>query len=373
MRTILFLMQKEFLQIFRNKAMLPVLLVMPIVQLIVLSHAATHEVKNIRLAVLDQDHSAYSQRLIAKLESSGHFILTAAPDHHEAAFSKIQSDEADLVVAIPPDLERNFLRKQEGTIQIQANAINGLKAGIAVSYANQVIQGFRAELVNEQMAGMPDTPMPPLLGITYSNWYNESLDYKVFMVPGILGELVTLLVMVLAAMNIVREREIGTIEQLNVTPIRKYQFIIGKLLPILLVGMFDLTIGLIVGKLFFQVPIEGSILLIFGFCLVNLIGVLGIGLLISTLAETQQQAMFISWFFMIVFILMSGLFTPIDSMPEWAQYLTVPNPVAHFVSVMRQALLKGSNFYDIQYHFWAMVVMGLLFSTLAVLAYRKRT
>ena len=371
MRTILFILQKEFLQIFRNKAILPILTIMPIVQLIVLSFAASHEVKNVKLAIQNQDQSLYAERLISKIEASGQFIISALPVHAGQSVEMLENNEADIILVIPADFEANFLRNRSGQLQLLVNAINGSKAGIATGYLQTIIQNFRMEIVGQFAPQAITVNQIPTLEVTYSNWYNPELEYTTFMVPGILGELVTLLVMVLSAMNIVREKEIGTIEQLNVTPIRKSQLLVGKLLPFLIIGLADLTIGLIVGKLIFDIPMEGSLWLVFFFCIVNINVVLGIGLLISTKTETQQQAMFVSWFFMMIFILMSGLFTPIESMPKWAQYLTIPNPVAHFVTVMRQVLLKGANFWDIQYHFYAMISLGLFFNLLSIWSYRK--
>lgn len=187
----------------------------------------------------------------------------------------------------------------------------------------------------------------------------------------IIGELVCIIIMVLAAMNIVRERELGTIEQINVSPIKKWQFIMGKMIPFLIVGMAIMTVGLTVGKLLFDIPIRGSLVLIFVYVVLNLMVILGMGLLISNFAETQQQAIFFSFFFILIFILMSGLFTPIESMPYWAQKLT--NPIAHFVAFMRQVLLKGSGFYDVQYRFVVTAVLAVVFNSLAILSYRKTT
>ena len=379
MRIVLLLVQKELLQIFRNRAMLAILLVMPIIQLIILSFAATQDIKNISLAVTDYDRSTSSRLLISKLTASGYFKLKAMPHSDEAAFDLLENDKADLILAIPADFERDVLRRQPTKLQVQINAINGQKAGLASSYAGQVFQQFsqemRAEVMPVLRSGSPSvlqSGSPPILSTTWSNWYNPTLDYKTFMVPGILGELVAMLVLILSAMNVVREKEIGTIEQINVTPIRKWQFIAGKLLPFLFIGLFDLALGLTVGKLLFDIPIVGSLWVVFVFCVANIFAVLGIGFFISNFADTQQQAMFIAWFFMVIFILMSGLFTPIESMPPWAQAMTIPNPIAHFVEVMRLVLLKGSGFADIRYNFLVMIGLGVLMNGLAMLTYRKR-
>jgi ABC-2 type transport system permease protein len=379
MRTVLLLLQKEFLQIFRNRAMLPIIFIFPIIQLVILSFAATHDVKNIALAVLDQDRSSTSRLLVGKLTASGYFTLAGMPLSDNEGFELIEKDAADVFLTIPAHFERDILKKQPTKLQVQVNAINGQKAGLAASYAGEVFQSFGSELManyvqvgSSQLAVRSLTPAvnrPPSTVSRY--WYNPSLDYKTFMVPGILGELVAMLVLILSAMNVVREKEIGTIEQMNVTPIRKWQFILGKLLPFLFIGLFDLALGLTVGKLLFNIPLEGDLWLVFAFCVVNIFCVLGIGFFISNFADTQQQAMFIAWFFMVIFILMSGLFTPIESMPEWAQAMTIPNPIAHFVTVMRLVLLKGSGWADIRYNFYVMIGLGIFFNALAVWTYRK--
>ncbi|HMQ63823.1 MAG TPA: ABC transporter permease [Flavilitoribacter sp.] len=405
MNNIRILVWKELLQVFRNKAMLPLLTVIPIVQLILLSFAASNEVKNINLAVYDADQSGYSHRLMNKFTASGYFVLKGYPESNEQAAQLLDRDEADLVLCFPKGFENDILKDRHAKVQILANAINGTKGGLANGYANAIIAGFGKEIQGELSAewalarrtnaenpsagrnnngksGTTDLsadkavamipPVPASIRVLPQVWYNPTLDYKAFMVPGILGVLVTILTLILSAMNVVREREIGTIEQLNVSPIKKYQFILGKLLPFLFIGWMDLALGLAVGKLLFHIPLEGSLVLIFAFCTVNLIVVLGIGLLISTLVETQQQAMFVAWFFMMIFILMSGLFTPIESMPGWAQKLTIPNPIAHFVAVMRQVMLKGSGWRDVAWHFEVMGALAVVFGTMAVLAYRKR-
>lgn len=371
MRTVLLLLQKEFLQIFRNRAMLPIIFVFPIIQLVILSFAATHDIKNIALAVLDQDRSSTSRQLIGKMTASGYFVLTEMPQSDKAGFEMIESDKADLLLTIPAHFEKDILKKQPTKLQMQVNAINGQKAGLAASYAGEVIKEFQISDFEMRIGGRPNQSAIRIPKPEIRYWYNPSLDYKTFMVPGILGELVAMLVLILSAMNVVREKEIGTIEQINVTPIRKWQFILGKLLPFLFIGLFDLALGLTVGKLLFNIPMEGDLWLVFAFCVVNIFCVLGIGFFISNFADTQQQAMFMAWFFMVIFILMSGLFTPIESMPAWAQALTVPNPIAHFVTVMRLVLLKGSGWLDIRYNFFVMIGLGVLFNALAVWTYRK--
>lgn len=373
MRTIFIIVKKEFLQVFRNKAMLPLLTVIPIVQLILLSYAASNEVKNLGLVIYDADHSAYSRQLRDKFTASEYFVLKSMPDNMKQARRYLQTDEADIILNIPANFEQNLLKGQLSEVQLQVNAINGSKGGLAGSYAAMVIRDFNQQILPEALrtAAVKVQKMPSF-NITHSNWYNPDLDYKIFMVPGILGTIVVILALILTAMNVVREKELGTIEQINVSPIKRHEFIIGKLLPFLFIGLFDLVIGLTAGKLIFDIPIVGSLWLIFAFCVVDIIVVLGIGLLISTTVNTQQQAMFVAWFFMMIFILMSGLFTPVESMPKWAQYMTIPNPITHFVAVMRKVVLKGSGWVDIKMHFYIMGMMAVVINALAVMAYRKR-
>ncbi len=353
--------------------MLPIMTIVPIVQLILLSYAADNEVKNVNLDILDLDHSVYSKQLIEKIRISDRFNIIEISSSMHRADQLMQDGVVDIILSIPPEFENGFHKNKSGDLQLLVNAINGQQATVGAAYLSAIIQSFNQEI---RIDAAPATAMAgtmPRISTEYSYWYNPDLNYKYFMVPGILGALVTILVMLLTAMNIVREREIGTIEQINVTPIKKWQFILGKMIPFLILGMIIMTVGLTLGKLIFDVPIRGNLAIVFTYCFVNLTAVLGLGLFISNLSDTQQQAMFTTFFFVIIFILMSGLFTPIESMPELAQYFTIPNPLAHFVSVMRAVLLKGSGFADVAYHFRVTAVLALVFNTLAIWSYSKVT
>jgi ABC-2 type transport system permease protein len=368
MRTISFLLQKEFRQIFRHKTILPILFVVPILQLIILPFAADYEIKNIRLEWIDQDQSTYSRQLYSHFQASPFFQIAGTSIHSQEGLESLESGAADLFIVIPADFERDWYREGSSAVQITANAINGTKAGLSTGYAQSILQRF-----SQEVAAQGGERIPPPFEVTYSHWFNPDLEYDNFMVPGILVLLVTMIGGFLSGMNIVKEKEIGTIEQINVSPIKKHQFILGKLIPFWIIGLFDLALGLGVGKLIFDIPLEGSLGLIFLFGAAYLVLVLGFGLLISTITHTQQQAMFLTWFFLVIFILMSGLFTPIESMPAWAQRLTEFNPIAYFVDVVRMVLLKGSDWSDIQGHFVKIVVFGILINGIATLNYRKTT
>jgi ABC-2 type transport system permease protein len=371
MRTVLFLVQKEFLQIFRNRTMLPLLLVMPVVQTLLLSYAANFEVKDLSLTVVDHDLSPASRQLTAKMGASGYFKTTLANTAKEAD-RRMADDATDLILEIPVHFERDLVREGAAAISLNANAINATKAGLGLGYAGNIIRDYSLETASQlTRQQIPESPNPQI-NIEYSNWYNPRLDYKTFMVPGILGEIVALIICFLTALNIVREREVGTIEQLNVTPVQKWQFILGKLLPFWLLSLVMMTVGLTVGKLVFDIPMLGSLWLVFAYTAAFTPCMLGLGFLISNFADSQQQAMFTAWFFLIIFILMCGLFTPVSSMPDWAQTLNRINPVAYFVEFMRLVLLKGAGFQDIKTNFYTVMGYAVAVNALAVWTYRKR-
>ena len=373
MKTIGYIIQKEFKQIFRNKGMLPIIFVLPILQLVILSNAATFEIKNIRFSYIDHDKTSFSRALIEKFDASTYFnVLTDFPSN-KLANSAMLKGEVDIILEIPQHFERNLIKKQTTDLALTINAIDGAAAGVENVYINQIIKDFNKNAQAKLMPTSNQINMPKSITSIPSFWYNETLNYKTFMVPGILVLLVTMITLFLSGMNIVREKEIGTLEQINVTPIKKHQFIIGKLFPFWIIGFGLLTIGLIIAKLLFNVPIVGSIFLLYLFTSIYLLVILGIGFFISNFTETQQQAMFISWFFTVIFILMSGLFTPIESMPVWAQYLTEFNPIKYFVEVMRMVMLKGSHFTDILPLFLKTLGYAIIMNTLAIISYKKTT
>jgi ABC-2 type transport system permease protein len=363
-------MQKEFLQVFRNKSMLPIIFFVPVFQLIILVNAATYEMKHIRVSVVDLDLSGTSRKLVSKYQGSPFYEIRSTHFSYLEAEDEMKRGNTDMILQIPAGFEKQLLKESRAKVQFVINAINGQSAGLINAYSTMILLDYNREVVMESMN-------PALMAGTrniqtdYSYWYNPKLNYKTYMVPGILVLLVTIIGLLLSGMNIVREMEIGTIEQINVTPINKIQFITGKLMPFWIIGLFELAFGLTIGKLIFNIPMEGSLGLIFLSASVYLFVILSFGLLISTITHTQQQAMLVSFFFMVVFILMSGLFTSIESMPAWAQNLDRLNPVMYFIKIMRMVLLKGSGFAEISHHFWSLVIYAVCSLTLAILRYRK--
>ena len=370
MRILLFLLRKEFLQIFRNKLILRMIFALPVIQLIILPNAATYEVKNITLSVVDHDHSEYSRKLINKFTASGYFQLTDHSETYKQALDQVENDKADLIVEIPQGFERDLIRENETIVLFAANAISGQTAGLAVVYSNSIIKDFNND-VRAEWISQPRLNAIPQIEITSSNWFNPQMNYKEFIVPGVLALLVTLVGFLMSSLNIVKEKEIGTIEQLNVSPIKKYQFILSKLIPFWFLGLMVMTIGFVISFIVYGIYPVGSFWIGYLFAGVYLIALLGFGLLTSLFAETQQQAMFIAYFFMLVFILLGGLFSPIENMPDWAQYLTYVNPVRYFIEAMRMLVLKGSSLWDLRYHFLIVTGFAIVFNWLAIWNYKK--
>lgn len=370
MNRIRYMIEKEFKQLFRNTVLLRMMLAAPVLQLVLLAYAANFEVKNLNIAVVDQDHTTYAQRLVSKFRYIDNFRFRGYLPAYQSAYRELLAGHADLVLLIPPHFERDLGKENHASIQLLVNAIDGTKAGIASGYAQTIIRDFNNDLRIEIGTVLSEGD-PSRLDIENQYWYNPRLEYKTFMVPGILFELMLLIGGMIAALNIVREKEIGTQEQLNVTPIRKHEFILGKLTPFVIIGMVQFTMGLLVGVFLFDIPIEGSLLLIYGFAFLFLLLCVGLGLLISTISETQQQAMFAVFFCLVLFILLSGLFSSTEDMPQWAQYLNLLNPLRYIIEAGRNVLLKGSTLRDMQTQFIALLLMAVTLIGLASWRYRK--
>lgn len=368
MSTLKVLLRKEFRQIFRNKAILAISFLVPVVQFLVLPLAADFETKNINLAIVDHDRSSLSQKLTSQITGSGYFKLTHFGDSYKKAYHLIETDQADLILEIPQDLERNLVRENTGKVLIAVNAINGTKAMMGGNYLNLIIAETNKNILAE-FAPESDPNQGIELATTY--WFNPKINYKIALIPGILAILVTMVGGFLCALNIVKEKEVGTIEQINVTPIRKRDFILGKLIPFWILAIFVFTIGLTLAYYVYDIVPQGSLLVLYAFLAVYLLAVLGYGLLISTMCNTQQEAMFLMYFFVMIFILMGGLFTSIDSMPGWAQMLTKLNPVAYMINVMRLVILKGSGFRDIATDLLVIIAIAIVLNGWAVLNYKK--
>jgi ABC-2 type transport system permease protein len=382
MRRILFLAQAEMLHVVRDRATLAQVLILPIVQLLILSNAATFSIKDTPTYVVDFDHTTMSRGLVSRFAASGHFRVLEQSASMDLADDAMLRGTATMVITIPHDFEASIVRTGHAPLQLAVNAEKGSAAGIVQFYASRIITSYAAELgaevrptrrtvrSNVEEAG-------PWRGVPYIDtrvrgWYNATLNYRDYMVPGILVALVTLIGTLLTAQNIAREKELGTLEQLNATPIRRGEFIAAKLLPFWVLGLLDLGIGLSIGRFVFAIPMRGSLFLLFGAAAIYLVVALAIGLWISAIVETQQQAMFVTFFIMNVYLLMSGLFTPVDSMARWVQVLSLLNPVRHFVTISRAVLMKGAGAAEVARPLMILTVYAGIVLTLAIRQYSKR-
>lgn len=371
-RTLYFLLEKEFRQIMRNKGIVRMLVIAPVIQLILLPLAADYSVKNISIAVVDNDHSTASQRLIGKITSSGYFKLTGYTGSYNAALSMVEQEKADLVLQIPAHFERDLVRENSQKLYIAIDAIEGTKANLGGAYLNSIITDFNEEIrVDWHTAGTATVSDAPQISVATSNWYNPFMNFHLYIVPAILVTLVTAMAAMQTAFNIVQEKENGTIEQINVTPIKKYVFITGKMIPFLVLGIIIFTLGLIVSWIFYGVVSAGSLWVLYLSLVDYLFAMLGLGLLLATYSGTQQQAMSLSFFFINIFNMMSGAFTAVDSMPGWAQAIVSTFPPYHFIRIMRMVVLKSSSIPDILPNLGAMFAIGVVLNVWAIANYRK--
>ena len=383
-RRTLALARAEVLHVTRDRAMLVQIIVMPLIQLLMLSNAATFAIKRTPAYVVDFDRTSTSRGLVTRLAASGLVDIVGQSASPDAANDAMLGGRATLVLVVPREFEASLVRTRTATIGIDLNAEKGSAAGIVQSYVVQTLWAYSRELGVEIMptrrnvvaastARMSPRPAAGVIDIRTRGWYNPTLDYSNYMVPGLLVALVTMIGTLLTAQNIAREKEIGTLEQLNVTPITKSEFIAAKLLPYWVLALLDLVLGLIVARLVFHIPVQGSPLLLMGAAGIYLVSALAIGLWISTVVETQQQAMFISFFVVMIYLLMSGLLTPIDSMPHWMQIVSNLNPVRHFVAISRDILVKGAGARQIAQPLGILTVYAVVMMLVAIRRYRKRT
>lgn len=371
MRTVFFLVRKEFLQIFRDRTTVFQIFMIPVVQLLVLANAATFDVRQVAMMVVDQDRTTVSAGLVQRLEAGRQFRVVRYEPTDAGVDDALLDRDVTAVLRIPRRFEEDLVRRGRAPVQLVLNSEEGAAAGIVQSYATSILASYARELDRTLPRMATSRARVAPLDLRTQRWFNPTRNYKHWMVPALMVSLTTIIGLLLTAQNITRENELGTLEQLNVTPMTKVQFIAGKLIPFWLLSLVILSIGLGIGKLVFDIPMRGNLLLVYLAAMVYLVVVLGLGLWISTITRTQQQAMFVAFFVMLIFLLMSGLFTPVDSMPRWAQWVAEANPVKHFVAVMRAVLVRGAGLEMV-----GKQILGLAFAGLGVLAmavgrYRK--
>jgi ABC-2 type transport system permease protein len=364
-----YLVEKEFKQLSRNAFLPRVIFMFPFVALLVLPMAANFEVKNINLCVIDNSHSPASARLIQKIGASGYFRLSGMSSGYPQALKRVDQDQADVILEIPLNFERDLLDQKGSTVMISANTVSGTRGGLGSSYVASAVNDFAREVQEDQ--GRTSKGVIPAFTIVPQYRYNPLLRYTVFMVPAIMVMLMTMICGFLPALNIVSEKERGTMEQMNVTPVRKFTFILAKLIPYWCIGFVVLSICFGVARLYYGLIPKGNVLTIYLFASVFILAVSGLGLVISNFARSVQQAMFMMFFCVMTFNFMSGLFTPVASMPHWAQIVSIFSPMKYFILVMRLVYLKGSGLPDLIMPLVALCSFALFFNGMAVVSYRK--
>ncbi len=379
-----FLLEKEFKQFFRNPFLPKLMVAFPVMIMLVIPWIANMDVKNIEVTVVNHDSSSAAEGLIRTIESSTYFILTDVTADYGMAMEMLEYGKTDAIIEIPADFEKDLLTEGSVPVQISINAVNQTMGSLGSSYLMAICSDFSASYLQNNVPaagsgasvpsddGMAPVRTAPKVNISVQNRYNLYMDYKLFMIPALMVIVLILMGGFLPALNIVGEKEKGTIEQINISPVPRLTFIAAKLIPYWIIGFIVLTVTMLVGKLVYGLWPAGGIWTIYIFSLLFICTVSGFGLVVSNYATTMQQATFICFFFVLIFMLMSGLLTPLRSMPQWAQYLTVVNPPRYFIEMMRAVYLKGATLPDLWPQFFALAAFAVIFSTWAILSYRKR-
>ncbi len=357
-----FLLQKEFLQIRRNAFLPRLILAFPIVMMCVMPWVMNMEVKNIRVDVVDNDHSTLSQQLLHSIEASNYFIFNGVQPSYKAALQKIETSKTDIVLVIPQDYSRDMMRGRQPQVLIAANAVNGTKGGMGSAYMAQIVTAHAAP-----SAAAIQSRISTLF------LYNKNLDYKVFMIPALFAILMMLMTGFLPALNIVGEKESGTIEQINVTPVSKWAFIFAKLVPYWLIALFLITVCLFLSWLVYGISCQGSLWLVYLIAMLLALFFSSLGLIISNYSDTMQQAILVMWFFVVCMLLLSGLFTPTRSMPSWAYATTYVNPMHYFIDAIRTVFVRGGTFQSIAHQVGALFAISSLMAVWAVKSYKKNS
>jgi len=365
------MLKKEFAQIFRTREMVAIIFGIPMIQMIILGFTITNEVKNVSLLIVDQDNSHVSREIARAFSNTDRFVVFDYDTDVQNVKEAIHNWKVQAALVIPSNFGRDLIRKQKPEIQILVDGVDGNTAGVAMSYAQGILTNFaRSHLANPSQIKLHKDSH--IVQIEDRMWFNPNLDNAQYMIPGIVVTLITIISMMLSAINLVREKEIGTLEQLMVTPLKRYQLLVGKLLPFLILTFIEMGVVMTVAYIVFSVKVSGSLFLLAGMATLFLFATLGLGILVSTISATQQQAMFISWFFMVFMMLMSGFFIPIENMPTVLQKITYLNPLRYFMFIVRDIIQKGSPFQYLLVDAVPMTVYGLTIFIIAILNFHKR-
>lgn len=360
--TLKYLIQKEFIQIRRNSFLPRLIIMFPIMIMCVMPWVMNQEVKNIRVAVVDNDRSTLSQQLVHSIESSNCFILGGQKSSYQEALKDIETSKADMVLVVPQHYSRDWTLGLHPQVLIAANATNGTKGAIGSSYLSQIVTAHVAP-TGEVIASKVSTLF----------LYNKHLNYKVFMIPALFAMVMMLMTGFLPTLNIVGEKEAGTIEQINVTPVSKWAFILAKLVPYWIIGLFIVVVCLLLSWLIYGITCQGPIWLVFLLAMLLAFFWSSFGLIISNYSDTMQQAIFVMWFFVVCMLLLSGLFTPTQSMPHLAYLTTYVNPMHYFIDAIRTVFVRGGTFQAIAHQVIALAIIAFIMAIWAVKSYKKNS
>lgn len=366
-----YLLEKEFKLFFRNAFLPKLVIFLPFITLAIFPLVANLDIRNLSVAIVDQDLSPYSKQLTEKILSSSYFDLSSTFDNYEEALQSIEDDRSGLILEIPPHFERDLIKDGEAKICIAINAVDGVKGGMGSSYLSGIITDFNENIRSEWIQAGSRLAIPQI-NIRPVHRFNPTLQYIYFMIPALIVMIMAMISGFLPALNIVEEKEDGTIEQINVTPVRKSTFILSKLIPYWIIGFVVLNICMVVSWLFYGFLPQGSVFTLYLYSIIFIFTFCGLGLVVSNYANTIQQAMFIMFFFITTFIFLSGLFTPYDNMPAWAQSLGVISPLRYIIQATRMVYLKGAVFTDMVPQFISLCLLAIFFNGWAILSYRKR-
>jgi ABC-2 type transport system permease protein len=353
--------------------MLGVIFGMPLIQLVILGFTITNEVKNVSLIISDRDNSRISREIVRSFENTDRFTITAYTNDQRKIEDAIQEWEAQIAIIIPRGFGEDYERGKNAEIQLLADGVDGNTSGIALGFAQGILANFQIpEKIKLRFLSFQSAKPGHLIKMEERMWFNEDLDNAQYMIPGIIAVLVTIVSMMLSSINLVREKEIGTLEQLMVSPLKRYQLLMGKILPFLILTFVEVAIVLFFGQLIFSVQVKGSYFLLAALAFLYLFTTLGLGIFISTVTSTQQQAMFVSWFFMVFMIMVSGFFIPIENMPKAMQKLTYLSPMRYFLYIVRDIVQKDISFFYSLKDAIPMTIYGLLIFIMSSIKFQKR-
>ncbi|OGF48034.1 MAG: ABC transporter permease [Candidatus Firestonebacteria bacterium RIFOXYC2_FULL_39_67] len=376
MKKIFNLAKKEFIQTFRDKKMLPVIFVAPVIQLILLGYAVTTDVKHIYLAVIDRDNSVESRELVGAALNSGYFDLKQGVEKESEIEEALRSGKADFVLYVPPNYSKNIKMNKKASFQVIADGSDATLTGIGLNYLNEIVQRknkeIRDKIMNSRAGLLGKSISFPRVSPEVKIMYNPELKSANYMVPGVMALILTLMTMLLTSMSITKEKENGTLEQLVVSPLKPYEIILGKTLPFVIIGMVDVVLVITGGIVVFNIPILGSVWLLAVCSLIFIMSTLGIGLFISTISRTQQQAMLTTFMFIFPAMILSGFVFPVTNMPEPAQYLTYLIPLRYFLTIIRGIILKGNGIEILWPEIAALIIFGVVIFTLSSMRFRKK-